>query len=112
MGFHAYTSRKEKYCVLHMEGNSLSNEEKQYINQQLNSLAVTEDNLVIYVTDLQYINSQLLGQLLIAFKAIKKKKGNFALVGPRGSVLDLLKITGMDKVFPVYLSKADFEKTA
>ena len=103
-------TRTKNCCVLHLRGNNLSYEEKELLNKEINRLTAKEKHLAIDVSKLKYANSQVLGQFLIAFKAMQKRSGFFAIVGAKGPVRDLLRITAMDKVFVLFEDMKAFEK--
>ena len=100
--------RRGEYCILHIEGNSCSEKEREELNKKLTFLAEKETNLVVNVEKLKYGNSQILGQFLLTYKKMKKKNGYFALTGPTVSVRDLLRITSIDRVFPVFENEKAF----
>ena len=94
-------TRKGKFCVLHLAGSSISHEEKEDLHQTLLKLTEKETHLAINLSKLIYANSQLLSQLLVAHRAMGKKNAVFVVIGPKGSVMDLLRITDMIKVFKI-----------
>jgi anti-anti-sigma factor len=107
-----YMTKKGKYCILHIEGDSFSNEEKEVLSERLRALTEKETHIAVDLTKLKYANSRLLGQFLITYKALQKKKGAFALIAPNKSISDLLRVTGMDKVFSIYVDEKTFAKIA
>lgn len=58
--------------------------------------------LIIDFTHVDFCDSAGLGVLVTAYKRVKNSGGTFALVCPSGPVLRLLRISGLDTVFPVY----------
>ena len=105
-----FIMRKGKQCILHIEGDSFSIEEKEALRIRLAELTKKEPNVAVNVKKLSYANSQLLGQFLVAFKVLQKKKGTFSIIAPTKSVNDLLRVTGMDKIFTIYHDEKAFEK--
>lgn len=97
-----YTAYKRKFCVLRMSGTSLTDDEKAELNKALTELTESETHVAIDLASLEYANSRILGQFLIAFKALEKKQGKFVLVAPQRPILDLLRITGLDKILPIF----------
>ena len=59
--------------------------------------------IVLDLQNVQFMDSSALGALIGAIKKMGPL-GTLALVGPRGPVMQLLKLTRMDKVFPIYAS--------
>ncbi|MQA88084.1 MAG: anti-sigma factor antagonist [Streptosporangiales bacterium] len=59
-------------------------------------------HLIIDFTHVDFCDSAGLGVLVTAFKRVTNNNGTFALVCPSGPVLRLLRISGLDTVFPVH----------
>lgn len=68
--------------------------------------AVTEagdpPQLVVDFSAVDFCDSAGLGVLVTAFKRVQALGGTFRLVCPPGPVLRLLRISGLDTVFPVH----------
>jgi anti-sigma B factor antagonist len=63
--------------------------------------------IVVDLTDVAFMDSSGLGVLVTGLKRVRERDGVLALVCPEGSVLKVLTITGLDKVFPVHATAAD-----
>jgi anti-sigma B factor antagonist len=61
-----------------------------------------QHEIVIDVTDLEFLDSTGLGALIGAHKRAKDNGGSVQLVVAEGQILRLLRITGLLAVFPVY----------
>lgn len=57
--------------------------------------------LTVDLSELDYISSAGLRVLLVAAKAAKRKGGTVMLSAPKASILEVLKISGFDKILPV-----------
>jgi anti-sigma B factor antagonist len=65
---------------------------------------VEEDQrrIVVNLEDVDFMDSTGLGVLVGALKRLKEKDGQLALVCSQGSVLRVLTVTGLNKVFAIY----------
>lgn len=64
-------------------------------------LAGDAQSLIINLSQLEYISSAGLRVLLMTAKMAKAKGGTVALASPTAVVLDVLKISGFDKIFEI-----------
>lgn len=64
------------------------------------------DQIVLDLRQVNFIDSSALGALIGGVKKMRGL-GTLALSGANGPVLQLLKLTRMDKVFPLYSSISD-----
>lgn len=58
--------------------------------------------LVVDFTGVEFCDSAGLGVLVTTYKRVQHRGGRFVLVCPPGPVLRLLRISGLDTVFPVH----------
>jgi anti-anti-sigma factor len=58
-------------------------------------------SLDIDLSELDYVSSAGLRVLLVAAKAAKARGGKLTLVSPKTSTIDVLKISGFDKIIPI-----------
>ncbi|HEV8682206.1 MAG TPA: STAS domain-containing protein [Actinomycetota bacterium] len=63
-----------------------------------------ERRIIVNLEDVEFMDSTGLGVLVGALKRLKEKDGHLALVCPQGSVLRVLTVTGLNKVFAIYAS--------
>lgn len=59
-------------------------------------------NLVIDLSNVDYVASAVLGNLVKIFKIVKKNKGKMKLAGVKTSIVQVLKVTRLDKMFEIY----------
>lgn len=64
------------------------------------------EQIVIDLQQVSFMDSSALGALIAAIKKMRGL-GTLAVSGANGAVLQLLKLTRMDKVFPLYASIND-----
>ena len=88
-------------CVLHLRGPVSSDADKAQLSEKLAALVRDEKNLTIDLSGLSYATSQVLGLFMIAHKGLAQKRAALTLVAPVDGVRDLLRITGMDRVFVI-----------
>jgi anti-sigma B factor antagonist len=73
---------------------------------------VEEDQrrIVVNLEDVDFMDSTGLGVLVGALKRLKEKDGQLALICSQGSVLRVLTVTGLNKVFSIYDSVEEATK--
>ncbi len=59
-------------------------------------------NLLVDLSGVSYIDSSGIASLVEGFQHAKGKSLSFALVGVRDGVMSVLKLTRLDKVFPMF----------
>jgi anti-sigma B factor antagonist len=64
-------------------------------------------NTIIDLTDVPYMDSSGLGSLLKGYVAYQKYGGRFVLAGVAPRICDLLKLTKVDALFPMYSTPSD-----
>lgn len=67
-------------------------------------------SLIVDLSDVEFCDSSGLSALLIADRQMRQHGGIIKLVGVHKKVLSLLKISQLDKVFPIFDSIAKAEK--
>lgn len=94
-------------CVLHLAG-----EVDVYTAPRLKETLVQhiEDGCIDIVIDLEgmgFIDSSGLGVLVGALRRVKERSGSIRLVCDRENILKIFRITGLDKVFPIFGTMAE-----
>ena len=80
-----------------LDGASSSTHEKA-----LQELLVGDVHSInIDLSELDYVSSAGLRVLLVAAKAAKAKGGKVTLISPKPSTMEVLKISGFDKIIPI-----------
>ncbi|MDO9556459.1 MAG: STAS domain-containing protein [Coriobacteriia bacterium] len=85
----------------------LKGEVDVYTSQQLKQEIVdaVEDgciNLLIDLEQVGFVDSSGLGVLVSGLRRVKERSGTLRLVCTRENILKIFRITGLDKVFPVF----------
>lgn len=62
-------------------------------------MALSDKNIIIDMTDLEYISSAGLRILMTLAKQAAAHNGSVKIVGIKVEILDILQLTGLDKVF-------------
>lgn len=75
---------------IHELGNELENVVKEKIN------------LVIDLSNVDYVSSAVLGRLVKIFKMVRNAKGKMKLAGVKNNILQVFKITKLDKMFEIH----------
>lgn len=58
--------------------------------------------IAVNLEDVEFMDSTGLGVLVGVLRRLKERDGELALLGPQGSVLRVLTVTGLNRVFPIY----------
>ena len=64
-------------------------------------LAGEVNSIAINLSELDYVSSAGLRVLLVVAKAAKAKGGKVVLVSPKPAILDVLKLSGFDKIIQI-----------
>ena len=64
-------------------------------------------DLVVDLDSVSFIDSSGLGVLVGALRRTKERSGSLRLVCTRDAVLKIFRITGLDKVFPIFSTVGD-----
>lgn len=59
-------------------------------------------DMIVDLEDVGFIDSSGLGVLVSGLRRVKERSGSMRLVCTRESILKIFRITGLDKVFPVF----------
>lgn len=64
-------------------------------------------NILVDMSDVAFIDSSGLGVLVSGLRRVKERGGNMRLVCTKDSILKIFRITGLDKVFPIFSDMAE-----
>jgi anti-sigma B factor antagonist len=101
------TERTGSACVLTVAGE-VDVYTAPRLKEQL--VAALDDgclNVVVVLDDVAFIDSSGLGVLVSALRRVKENDGTLRLVCTRDSILKIFRITGLDKVFPLFSDMAE-----
>lgn len=84
-------------------GGHITTAESQVVSENLSRLVADGTNpIVVDMTNVDIITSDGLGALIRARKASAEAGGTLALSGVKGNILDVFRMTRLDKIFPLY----------
>lgn len=66
-------------------------------------------DLVIDLENVGFIDSSGLGVLVSGLRRVKEQSGSMRIICTKEGILKIFRITGLDKVFPIFASAADAE---
>src|SRR3974377_1870082 len=103
-GFMKFWTRKaSNVVVIDIEGKILLGEGDVEIKQAVDDLLIKgQNNVLLNLAKVPYIDSAGLGEIIRCFTAIRKKGGNLKLLAPNQRLIDLLTITKLVNVFDWY----------
>ena len=64
-------------------------------------------NFLLSFSDIEFINSSALGRIILDYKRIKKENGKIAVYDLQKDVLEVFKITRLDKVLNIFNSEEE-----
>jgi anti-sigma B factor antagonist len=96
-------SEREGIDIISLSGKIMGGPEAGEINEKINEL-IDEDkkNIIIDLSDVDWMNSSGLGILIGAVTTLKNNEGQLALVNISDRIRNLLKITKLIDVFDVH----------
>lgn len=101
------TDRQNSVCTMTLEG-----EVDVYTAPRLKEelIAVIGDGCVNVIVDMErvgFIDSSGLGVLVSALRRARERDGVVRVVCTRDNILKIFRITGLDKVFPIFSDSAE-----
>jgi len=94
-------SKIDSFALLEINGR-VTSENSETLKKCLQELGEREPQVLIDCTALEYISSTGLGALLILLQLIQKKNGTLRLFGVSPRIVEVFKISGFDKFFPIF----------
>jgi anti-sigma B factor antagonist len=94
------------YDVLRLSGAIKIGETKdQFVNSLKSELIKKPHCLMIDFSDVNYIDSNGIGELVGYLDKFKELDAQLILLGPQSRIRDLLKITRLDQIFSIYMNE-------
>ncbi len=91
-------------CVVRLSGEVDVYTSPQ-LKQELVALSDSAcEHVVVDMEKLDFIDSSGLGVLVGGLRRMKERDGTLRLVCPKDSILKIFRITGLDRVFPLFTS--------
>lgn len=98
---------KGKTAILTL-GGRIRMADTEALEDALNDLIRGEERqFVLDMSDVIYVCSSALGALIALKRQVLKLNGEIRLIVAPGEVLELLRLTMVDKVFPIHPAQAD-----
>jgi len=98
--------KRDKYDILKIAGSIKIGESKdQFIQSLKQELQTKPECLMIDFSEVNYIDSNGIGELVGYLDKFKEAKAKLVLLGPQTRIRNLLKITRLDQVFPIFLNE-------
>lgn len=94
--------------ILDVDGRMTRNDGYGSVKKQVTSLlADGYRGLLLNLSDVPYMDSTSVGELVSAFITVRNNDGVLKLVGPTERIRELLSVAKLDRVFEVYDNEAD-----
>jgi anti-sigma B factor antagonist len=107
MSLEIHETVREGIVVLSLKGR-LTVGESTAIRQRINDCAaIGRFNVILDLSDIDYVDSTGLGTMVICFTTLKKQSGALKLVNPNKRNVELLLLTKLHTVFQVYTEVQD-----
>lgn len=107
MSLEIHETMREGIVVLSLKGR-LTVGESSAIRQRINDCAaIGRVNIILDLSDIDYVDSTGLGTLVICFTTLKKQGGALKLVNPNKRNVELLLLTKLHTVFQVFTEEQD-----
>ncbi|AKM82018.1 TPA: anti-sigma factor antagonist [Candidatus Berkelbacteria bacterium] len=94
----------EGICVIDVSGEIdvyTSPRLKQQINGCFNN---RQYRIVVNLTEAEYLDASALGILISGLKGCREQNGTLLLICPKPRVLKIFEITGLNKIFEIFLT--------
>ena len=91
----------DSFALLEISGR-VTSENSETLKDYLQELGKREQQILIDCSALEYISSTGLGALLVLLKLIQNKKGILRLFSVSPRIVEVFKISGFDKFFPIF----------
>ena len=99
--------RVDNVTVIACHGRIVFGEETTDFCRSVRGLLALRPHLILNLRDIEYIDSAGLGSLVGLLLAARRANGDLGICEPSRRVHDLLKITKLDSVIPVFRSQED-----
>jgi len=97
------SEQKENFIVINIKG-TLSIENISPFETLVNKHVEKKDNILIDLSELTFIDSSSLGIIVVYFTKSEKNNRNFALLNINPDIMQMFKITGLDKRMRIFSS--------
>ncbi len=106
MGFSVSIRHSEKVSLVHVKGRLTSYEAQAFRDAIHGLLNQGHKNIILNLTELDYLDSSGIGELVRNYLTVVKKGGAMKVVGLAPKVEEILKVTQLYQVFPEFPDEA------
>lgn len=96
------TKQDDKVCTLVLEGEVDVYTAPRLKEELVSLISAGCTHLIVDLEKVAFIDSSGLGVLVSALRRAREKDGAVRIVCTRESILKIFRITGLDKVFPIF----------
>lgn len=102
--------RREGVCVLALTGEVDVYTAPKLKEKMVEAIEGGCARLVVNMDGVSFIDSSGLGVLVSALRRAREREGGVRIVCDRDNILKIFRITGLDKVFPIFPDLAEAEQ--
>lgn len=96
------TTREEKACIVRVAGEVDVYTSPQLKTALLDAVGESCQAIIVDLDQVGFIDSSGLGVLVGALRRSREAGGDLRIVSTRETVVKIFRITGLDRVFPIY----------
>jgi anti-sigma B factor antagonist len=100
-------SLDERTSVISLEGEVDVYTAPQLKQQIIDMLDNNITNIIVDITNVEYLDSTALGVLIGGLKRLRERDGVLDLICPNPRIRRIFEITGLDKIFDIYSTRDD-----
>jgi anti-sigma B factor antagonist len=98
-------SLSDKTSMIDLEGEVDVYTAPQLKQQIISMLDGGTNHVIVNLTNVEYLDSTALGVLIGGLKRLREKNGALDLVCPNPRIRRIFEITGLDKIFDIYMDE-------
>jgi len=104
------SEQREKYILISVKG-TLSIENISPFETLVNKYVEQKTHILLELSDLTFIDSSSLGIIVVYYTKSEKNNKHFALLNINNDIMQMFKITGLDKRIKIFNDLDDAEKS-
>jgi len=102
------SEKREKYTLISVKG-TLSIENISPFEALLNKTVEEKSHILIDLSELTFIDSSSLGIIVVYFTKSERNERNFALLNVNPDIMQMFRITGLDKRIKIFRDDREAE---
>jgi anti-sigma B factor antagonist len=107
-----YERLADEVGVVTLEGEIDIYSSPQFKEVLLKGIEEGANHVIIDLTDVTFIDSTALGVLVSGAKRVRPRNGSLDIICVDENIIRILEITGLDRIFGIYQSRAEALKAA